>query len=79
MHRERTGEPQLEKWYRQAQRYVWGMGSWVRMPRGVYSQGKGKVVQSCLTLCGPMDYTFHGILQARILEWVAFPFSRGSF
>ena len=25
-----------------------------------------------------MDYTFHGILQARILEWVAFPFSRGS-
>ena len=26
-----------------------------------------------------MSYTFHGILQARILEWVAFPFSRGSF
>ena len=26
-----------------------------------------------------MDYTFHGILQARILEWAAFPFSRGSF
>ena len=26
-----------------------------------------------------MDYTVHGILQARILEWVAFPFSRGSF
>ena len=26
----------------------------------------------------PMDYTVHGILQARILEWVAFPFSRGS-
>ena len=26
----------------------------------------------------PMDYTLHGILQARILEWVAFPFSRGS-
>ena len=24
-----------------------------------------------------MDYTVHGILQARILEWVAFPFSRG--
>ena len=30
------------------------------------------------TLCDPMDYTVHGILQARILEWVAFPFSRGS-
>ena len=25
-----------------------------------------------------MDYTVHGILQARILEWLAFPFSRGS-
>ena len=32
---------------------------------------------SCLTLCDPMDYAVHGILQARILEWVAFPFSRG--
>ena len=37
-----------------------------------------KVAQSCLTLCDPMDYTVHGVLQARILEWVAFPFSRGS-
>ena len=27
-----------------------------------------KVVQSCLTLCDPMDYTVHGILQGRILE-----------
>ena len=37
-----------------------------------------KVAQSCLTLCNPMDYAVHGILQARILEWVAFPFSSGS-
>ena len=37
-----------------------------------------KVAQSCPTLCDPMDYIVHGILQARILEWVAFPFSRGS-
>ena len=29
---------------------------------------KVKVVQLCLTLCDPMDYTVHGILQARILE-----------
>ena len=36
-----------------------------------------KVAQSCPTLCDPMDYTVHGILQARTLEWVAFPFSRG--
>ena len=40
-------------------------------------------MQLCLTLCNPMDYSppgssVHGILQARILEWVAVPFSRGS-
>ena len=39
--------------------------------------------QSSLTLCNPVDYSLpgssiHGILQARILEWVAIPFSRGS-
>ena len=33
-----------------------------------------KVTQSCPTLWDPMDYTVHGILQARILEWVAYPF-----
>ena len=37
-----------------------------------------KVAQSCLTLCDPMDYTVHGILQAKILEWVAISFARGS-
>ena len=37
-----------------------------------------KVALSCPTLCNPMDYIVHGILQARILEWVAVPFSRGS-
>ena len=41
------------------------------------------VAQLCLTLCDLTDYSppgssVHGILQARILEWVAFPFSRGS-
>ena len=41
------------------------------------------VTQSCLTLCDPMDYSspgssVHGISQARILEWVAISFSRGS-
>ena len=34
--------------------------------------------KSCLALCDPMDYKVHGILQARILEWLAFPFFRGS-
>ena len=41
------------------------------------------IAQSCLTLWDPMDCSppvssIHGILQARILEWVAIPFSRGS-
>ena len=44
---------------------------------------KELVTHSCLTLCSPMDCTppgssVHGILQARILEWVAIPSSRGS-
>ena len=39
---------------------------------------KVKVAQLCPTLCDPMDYTVHEILQARILEWEAFAFSRGS-
>ena len=42
-----------------------------------------KVAQSCPTLCDPMDsslpvFSVHGIFQARILEWVAISFSRGS-
>ena len=41
------------------------------------------VVQSCLTLCNPMDhsppgFSVHAISQARILEWVAIPFSKAS-
>ena len=39
---------------------------------------KGNIAQLCLTLCDPMDYTAHGTLQARILEWVAVPIFRGS-
>ena len=44
----------------------------------LYILFKVKVAQSCPTLCDPMDHTIHGIPLARILEWVAFPFSRGS-
>ena len=36
---------------------------------------KVKFTQSCPTLCDPMDYTVHGILHTKILEWVALPFS----
>ena len=39
---------------------------------------KVKVAQLCPTLCNPMDYTVHGILQVRILQWVNFSLSRGS-
>ena len=44
----------------------------------VFHSVKVKVAQLCPTLCNPIVYTVHGFLQARILEWVAFPFSRGS-
>ena len=46
--------------------YFYGIAKWVN------------VTQSCPTLWDPMDYTVHGILQARILEWVAMPSSKGS-
>ena len=39
---------------------------------------KVKAVQWYPTLCNPMDYTVHGILLARMLQWVAIPFSRES-
>ena len=47
------------------------------MIRLIVAYSEVKVAHLCPTLCDPMDYTVHGILQARILEWVAFPFSRG--
>ena len=45
------------------------------------SESESEVVQSCPTLCDPVDcsppgFSIHGILQARILEWVAISFSR---
>ena len=51
--------------------------SWLQSPSRVISV-KVKVTQLCPTLCDPMDYTVHGNLQARILEWVAYAFFRGS-
>ena len=49
----------------------------------VITESESEVAQSCPTLCHPMDcslpgFSVHGILQARILEWVAIAFSRGS-
>ena len=50
---------------------------------GKESESESEVTQSCSTLCDPMDYSLpgsslHGILQARVLEWVAISSSRGS-
>ena len=52
-------------------------------PNSQCERQKVEVAQLCLTLWDPMDYSLpassvHGILQARILEWVATPYSRGS-
>ena len=46
-------------------------------------ESESEVAQSCPTLCDPMDCSLpsssvHGIFQARVLEWVAIAFSRGS-
>ena len=43
------------------------------------TRAKVKVTQLCPTVCNPMNYTVHGILQVRVLEWVAIPFSRESY
>ena len=54
---------------------------WYRsIPISIYMQYESevKVSRPCPTLCDPKDYTVHGILQARILECIAIPFSRGS-
>ena len=48
------------------------------MKKNLYTYMKVKVAQSCLILCDPMNYTIHGILRARILEWVAVPLIWGS-
>ena len=62
------------KYFRKRIEYLWQEAYTVNSGQQV----KVKVAQSCPTLCDPMYYTVHGILQARILEWIAFPFSRRS-
>ena len=53
--------------------------TWMDLEGIMPSEIKVEVGQSCPTLRDPIDYTVHGTFQARILKWVAFPFSRGSF
>ena len=59
------------------------MGQLQLMKLAALVTAAAKSLQSCLTLCDPMDCSppgssVHGILQARILEWVAMPSFRGS-
>ena len=65
------------------------ISNWNELPEGtifntdIYIHVCVSVPQLCLTLCDPMDCnppgsSVHGILQARILEWVAISFSKGS-
>ena len=61
----------LMLWYKLTQ--------WASLVTQTVNKVEVKVAQSCLTLCDPVDYTVHGILLAKILEWVAFPSSRGPF
>ena len=59
--------------------YIWNSLGSKNVPEYLFLNTlKVKVAQSCPILCNPMGYTVHGILQARILEWVAVPFSRVS-
>ena len=55
----------------------------VKNPPANTAAAAAKSLQLCPTLCNPIDgsplgYPVPGILQARILEWVAIPFSKGS-
>ena len=58
------------------------VGYWKSMKKVIQGEMCAKSLQSCLTLCDPVDCSppgsLHGVLQARILEWVAISFSRGS-
>ena len=56
----------------------WDGGQWEEAPEGGDIYIYAVCAQSCSTLCDPMDCRLHGILQARILEWVAISSSKGS-
>ena len=73
----------LEKWLMPVLRYLMYKVSREYLVISFSKESESEVAQSCPTLCDPMDSSppgssLHGILQARILEWVAIPFSRGS-
>ena len=59
---------------RTVRKFLWKLKNFMKKENCM----KVKVAQLCWTLCNPMDYRVHGILQTRILQWVAIPFSRES-
>ena len=69
---------QESNWSLQHCRQILYQLSYEGSPQFLPAAAAAKSLQSCPTLCDPMGYTVYGILQARILEWVAFLFSRGS-
>ena len=63
--------------------YIYGIGrksaNDILAKTGINPDTRAKdLTEEEVALCDPIDYTVLGILQARILEWVAVPFSRGS-
>ena len=61
----------------------WSCSFFFPPPKKMLRKKESEVAQSCPTLCDPMDcslpgFSVHGILQARVLEWGAIAFSRGS-
>ena len=74
--------------FRSHRSVLWGItiprsSQWTELGENVCMYVRAKLLQLCLTLCNPMDCSLpgssvHGILQARILEWVTISFSRGS-
>ena len=68
--------------HRQSGNFTFPPAIWGRF-QFLHSESESEVAQSCPTLCDPMDCSLpgssiHGIFQARVLEWVAISFSRGS-
>ena len=78
------GQTQLKQLSRSSKNTYWLA---MELKRVVITLNEGReilVAQSCLIFCDPMEYSppgysVHGILQARILKWVAIFFSRGSY
>ena len=63
-------------------KYYLGISNFLEEISAAAAAAAAKSLQSCPTLCNPMDYSWsgssvHGILQAKILGQVAIPFSRG--